>query len=161
MSDLKLIAEQEARALFDQKRWLDKKRTIAVFDALGRQLGFTVSGEGCGDGEWLYDLSWSETAERTGGGYYMKAQRLVLESEATPDSILDGDFQKLVQARADVRIWIAKVHSKQSVGDHVAEFMEQIRRFAGTQPDDTYVFMIYDTKENAAFFECFRADNLG
>lgn len=159
--DLKSIVEREARALFEQGHWLSKKETIPGFAALGKQLGFMVSGEGCGDGEWLYDLSWSETTERTGGGYYIKAQRLVLESESTPDRVLDGDFQKLVQARADVRVWMAKVHSKQSVEEHVAECKEQIRRFAGTQPDDAYVFMIYDTQGKAAFFECFRAAGFG
>jgi hypothetical protein len=153
--------KREARALFEQGHWPLKEETLAKCDALGKQLKFLVSAKGCGpDGEWLYDMSWSETCKLDGGGYLLVGQPLVLETEERPDKVLDGDFQKLVQARADVRVWIAKVNPKQSVQDHVAKCKEQIKRFVGSQPDDTYVFMIYDSQKKASFFDCFPASTV-
>src|SRR5579864_786677 len=88
--------EQEARALFNRGYWLRKEDTLAVFATLGNRLGFTVSASGSVDGAWLYDMVWSETKERSGGGYYTTRLPFVLESEEKPDQILDGDFVKLV-----------------------------------------------------------------
>lgn len=83
----------------------------------------------------------------------------MLESEGKPDKVLDGDFIKLVQARADVRVWIAKVNPLQSVEQHIAECREEIRRFAETKPDNVYVLMIYDKAGigKPADFKCFEA----
>lgn len=104
--------------------------------------------------EWLYDLSWSDTRKADGGGSYFVGQPLVLETETKPDRHADGDFQKLVQARAVIRVWIAKVPD---VPARVSICKEQIKCFRGTQPDDTYIFMIYDNQGKPAHFACFSA----
>jgi hypothetical protein len=69
-------------------------------------------------------------------------------------------FIKLVQARADVRVWIAKVNPLQSVEEHVAECREEIRQFAETRPNDVYVFMIYDKAGKQGDFSCFEASTV-
>ncbi len=151
--------EQEARALFNRD-WLPKKETLAEFAALGTRLGFMISAHGHGDGEWLYDMAWSEEIKRSGGGRYTTRLPLVLESEEKTDKVLDGDFIKLVQARADVRVWIVKVNPLQSVEQHIAECKEEIRHFAETKPDDVYVLMIYNKAGKPADFKCFEASTV-
>jgi hypothetical protein len=49
----------------------------------------------CGDGEWLYDLSWSDICERSGSAYYLIGQPLVLETEETPDKALTAISRSL------------------------------------------------------------------
>lgn len=158
MTDAEILdaVEVQVRALHNQDRWLAKEKTLPVFRDLGWRLGFKVAAKRCGAdfSEWMYDMSWSKYRETDGGSYFV-AQPLVLETEGTPDRFVDGDFQKLVQARATVRVWIAKVHPSQSVQDHVDKCKGQIREFPGTQPDDTYIFSIYDKDKSAAHFERF------
>lgn len=152
------LIEKEARAIFDHGSWLPKETTLARFGVLGAQLGYDVAahGKGLKYGEWLYDMSWSEMQPVREGSFFGR-QVLVLETESAPDPHLDGDFQKLVQARAEVRVWIAKVKPQQSVEKHVATCKEQIKRFEGTMPTDIYIFLIYDSSEKAAVFEYFEA----
>jgi hypothetical protein len=152
--------EQEAHALFSRGHWLRKEETLPVFATLGKRLGFTVSARGYGDGAWLYDMAWSKEIKRNGGGRYTTRLPLVLESEKKTDKVLDGDFVKLVQARADVRVWIAQVNPLQSVEKHIAECKEEIRHFAETKPDDVYVLMIYDKAGNPADIKCFEASTV-
>lgn len=144
-----------AHTLFKQG-WLPKEITLPAFRELGRELGYSVAAKHCAAdfSEWLYDLSWSDMRKADDGGSYFVGQPLVLETETSPDPHADGDFQKLVQARAVVRVWIAKVPDVQA---HVGICKKQIRCFLGTQPDDTYIFMVYDGQGKPAYFACFSA----
>lgn len=139
-SDIADIVEQGARAVFAGV----KPTTVAIkqeFRDIGRRLGYYVAASGCNadDGEWLYDLVWYVESN----GFFV-LQPLALESERHPDQRLDGDFHKLVQARAEVRLWICKLHSKQSLEEHLTIYKQQINCFAGTQSGDVYIFVVYD-----------------
>lgn len=153
-SDIADLVEKEARDLF-ANGWVPRDATVAKFRAIGKSREYDVAAHG-GDashGEWLYDLCWFENRD----GFFIR-QSLVLETEQSPDRCIDADFHKLVQARAEVRVWIAKVHHSK-VAQHVAVHKEQIRRFAGTSPDDVYVFVICDGG-NAAFIERFAVSDI-
>ncbi len=147
--------EQGARAVFAGAA----PRTSAIkqkFREMGHTLGYRVAASGCGAdvGEWLYDLVWYVESD----GYFV-SQPLVLESERHPDPRLDGDFDKLVQARGEVRLWICKLHRRQSLEDHLTIYKQQVNCFAGTQSGDVYVFVVYDYAGLNAHVERFEVPN--
>ena len=147
-----------ARACFDAGCQPTSVLMLA-FRALGKKLGYQVASKHCDAdfGEWLYDMSWSKTKE----GFFV-SQPLVIESEISNcDPGVDPDLHKLIQARADVRIWMAKVKPGQGVEHHVELCWEQIKRFAGTQPEDFYIFVIFKPNNEPAYFKCFKAREIG
>ena len=80
----------------------------------------------------------------------MTRQIMVLESEwkhgvlVSQNAEVDGDFQKLVQARAEVRVWISSSHNPALAQQHLANCKKQVQLFSGSLPGDTYLFIIND-----------------
>jgi hypothetical protein len=142
--------EREAKIVFEQISIIEllrkspaaaTKEVKKVFGDLGHSLEFQVAaadfpGE---EGEWRYDMIWYVLEN----GFQIRLP-MVLECEWNPDSIIDTDFQKLVQARADVRIWIAALGNFDLVAPHLENCKKQIRLFSGSCPGDTYIFVISD-----------------
>jgi hypothetical protein len=89
------------------------------------------------EGEWLYDLCWYEMS-RGEAGYLLRVP-LAMECEWTPDTEMDGDFQKLVQARAEHRLWIFQAASANDVDQYFDRCREQIAAFRGTEGGDRYL----------------------
>ncbi len=125
------------------------KAVKAVFGDLGKELGYRVAAagyRGADDGEWLYDMVWYEVDEKE----LLLQLRMVLESELKPggsvskSADVDGDFQKLVQARADVRVWLTACPNQELVAKHIANCKFQVQRFAESMPSDIYIFIVYD-----------------
>jgi hypothetical protein len=91
---------------------------------------------------------------------------MVLESEwnrgllVQKEAHVDGDFQKLVQARADVRVWISACHNTDIAEKHLVSCKEQIKRFSGTDPDDNYIFIIHDRSQSATKVSVLKASEL-
>lgn len=109
---------------------------------LGHQRGFSVCASGCAGAEpgWLYDVVWYESKDG-----YMTRQVLVAECELqSPDPPVDGDFQKLVQARADVRLWISCPKSAEIGAEHLRNCKRQAELFSGAAAGDTYIFVTED-----------------
>jgi hypothetical protein len=141
--------EAEARSIFGvmpltalRQRQGRKGATLAIkqaFGSLGQSLEFEVASDylGADEGEWLYDMVWYEV--RSG---FMLRQAVVLESELKPESHVDGDFHKLVQARADVRVWISLANDASLAVDHVRDCKTQIGRFAGSVSGDLYLLIV-------------------
>ncbi len=69
---------------------------------------------------------------------------MVLESELKPGGSVvnagkvDGDFEKLVQARAEVRVWLALVPNPVMAATHIINCKRQACAFAGAMSGDTY-----------------------
>jgi hypothetical protein len=128
-----------------------------IFGELGKSLGYEVAYPG--DGGWLYDMAWSTVSD----GMFV-GQPLVLESEwkpggSVPKSVeVDGDFQKLVQARADVRVWITACPNQEITEKHISNCKRQVHVFGGTAPGDTYIFIVYDWTTKETRIERFQAD---
>jgi hypothetical protein len=150
-SEVADAVEKEARIVFAGPM-PSTEAVKRVFKDLGSRLGYCVTASGCAadDGEWLYDLASNVSSH----GFYL-SQPLVLECETHPDPHLDGDFYKLVQARADVRVWICRLPRNQSVQEHLTIYKEQIAKSVGTQSGDTYIFFIYDYAARSAVIERF------
>ena len=132
----------------------DKYPTTGIKEALGqlgRKLGFRVGASGGDEKEWLYDMGWY-TYERGMGGFLTK-QTMVLESESSKDREIDGDFMKLVQARADIRIWIFSAKNSEGVNSYIQRCKEQVRRFQGSQPGDRYILAGFDFADHRLITE--------
>lgn len=128
-------------SLKDQRR---KSTTRAVKEFLcemGHSRGFKVAASECkgfDNPEWLYDMVWYELAEDK---RIMTRQSLVMECELVPDPQVDDDFQKLVQARADVRLWIACLPNEEIAGKHLDCCKRQATLFSGAVSGDIYIFV--------------------
>lgn len=162
--------EQAARAAFEGPllttvlKGGSRASTISIkafFRDLGKGFGFKVAAA-CPDtdeGEWLYDMVWYEVDQQ---GLLLR-QRMVLESELNrglsvqQNAEVDGDFQKLVQARADVRAWLCSCHSTTLAEQHLFSCKRQIKQFSGTMPYDTYIFIIHDWSASTTKIERFEA----
>lgn len=64
-----------------------------------------------------------------------------MESELNCDPRLDGDFLKLVQARAEIRLWISCSANSTAAETHLANCKRQATLFSAALPGDTYVFV--------------------
>lgn len=136
-----------------------------AFGTLGIDLGYKVAAHGFPDshfGEWLYDIAWFVL----GDAEIMIRQPVVIESEWAPGgsvksaSEVDGDFQKLVQARADVRVWLALLPNTEIMKIHVENCKRQARMFAGSTSDDLYVFILYNWTTRLTSIEKFTVGDL-
>ena len=80
---------------------------------------------------------------------------LVLESEwSMKDGDLEDDFEKLVQARAALRVMVFQAQDRSDAVSKVQRlFIRDIKAFRRGQPDDTYLFCAYLTPndEDKAF----------
>ncbi|MBR0955686.1 hypothetical protein [Bradyrhizobium canariense] len=125
--------------------------------AAGYKFDVTVTGiEGVYGGEWLYDLGWHVQSE----GFYRR-QVLVLESEMTLGRIaqsdqVNGDFHKLVQARADIHVWAAALATSELLARHLENCKRQIDAFAQGTPGDYYLFILFDWSTGRTAVEGYR-----
>jgi hypothetical protein len=121
------------------------------FTSLGRSCGFKATAgqtAGAHGGEWLYDLAWYEERD----GFYSR-QIMVLESEMRLGRIgecylVNGDFHKLVQARADIRVWVASLPTGALLSKHLENCQRQADAFSTAEADDFYLFVLFDYSIN-------------
>lgn len=119
-----------------------------TFGSLGKQLGYQVAASGysgADEGEWLYDMVWF-----TCSGGLLRQQAMVLESEFKPGrsvlqaAAVDGDFMKLVQARAEVRVWFTLIPNPKLTAQHIENCKSQASAFEGAMQGDTYIIIAFD-----------------
>ena len=119
--------------------------TTAVKTALcvaGKQLGCLVgalSSEVAASardyGEWLYDVTWVEYE-----GDFIVDTPLVAECEWSAWEAIEEDFQKLLLARAGVRLMIFDgEHDLDFTETAVERMAEQVRNFSRSHEDDTWL----------------------
>lgn len=170
-SDLRDQIETRIRQLLDDKtvifvlhELIDRQRTKLIKDCLcelGHSLGYRVAASGCDadDVEWLYDMVWLTLSDDCKVLY---SQAMVMECEwkwstyAQADEI-DLDFQKLVQGRSDVRVWICAVPDEESGLKKIANCREQVEKFTMSIFDDAYLFVILAWKEKSYKIEKYSA----
>jgi hypothetical protein len=120
------------------------QQIVQAFYKLGKSLGYRVAtttrnrkqlGADAEQG-WSYDLVWLLPEDEKEG--YTTCVPLALECELNPLQN-DDDFLKLVQGRAEVRVWVARDHNH---AEHIKVCKEQIRRFTCSQSEDTYVLIL-------------------
>ena len=130
----------------------DGEWTFNIFSELtrlGRGYGFKVRGARPGhddfDAGWLWDLTWVDirgwSRKDRADGELVRFP-LVLESEWNlnfQDEIL-WDFQKLLVARADLRMMIFEQNTQQDADQCIKRMKDAIKSFTRTQRGDRYLF---------------------
>jgi hypothetical protein len=119
--------------------WTQKIRRALTDAARGLGLRVAPSGE---EGSFLYDMVWYSVDKNE---IFLK-QHLVCEFEynIAPPNFVDVDFEKLVQARADVRLWISTSANKTDSLRHIENCKRQICVFEGSQLADRYIMLLFE-----------------
>jgi len=136
-------------------------RVMQVFGDLGKSLGYHVLARkmdylGAYDGQWLYDMLWSDDAS---DGTFL-GMPMVLESKlgrsAAKAADVERDFDKLVQARADVRVWVTTCPNQELAQQQIANCKRQACAYRGALPRDAYLFVVYEDATSRTTIEVFR-----
>ena len=151
MTDAEEITEIVRRSLeklttplvASRRQWTrDVKTTLG---AAGRARGYWVCAGGlprdsaaADSGEWLYDLCWLRY--QSDGDKPLVDADLVVESEWTGGEYLDEDFQKLLLARATVRLMIFDGRNPVGADQTASRLARQVAVFRSTRDDDTWLF---------------------
>jgi hypothetical protein len=135
-----LIQTPARQRLRSRPGWTMAVKT--VMGDVGKSLGYYVSSAGyprADQGEFLYDMIWYMLDPQ---GFILR-QQMIMECEwgIAPPTIVDDDFQKLVQARSDVRMWVSNSANVRDVHQHIANCEKQIRLFDGSRAGDQYVLL--------------------
>ena len=99
--------------------------------------------DGRGGGEWLYDVTWCDS-DRDG---WLRSIPMVAEGEWGNLGDIDDDFQKLLVARAKIRVMVCDAGYADGGTTAIANrFSEWVGAFEGAQ-GDTYL-LIAHAKDN-------------
>ena len=108
-------------------------------------------------GEWLYDVTWLEYE----GDLVMDAP-LVAECEWGGMTDIDDDFQKLLLARAGVRLMIFNGHQKPCTPEIVKHLARQVVEFKRSREEDAWLLAAWertDKNEKGWLFHYFTIKN--
>ncbi len=124
---------------------------------LGKKQEFAVCASGVNDkahwGEFVYDLCWLQYMDYypTRAGYeprdYLLRVPLAMESEWGNKGLISDDFEKILMARADLRVMIFQ-DGKHSVDDITTHLRTYIRRFRPRRVADRCLFCGYINARN-------------
>ncbi|RTL54772.1 MAG: hypothetical protein EKK46_07630 [Rhodocyclaceae bacterium] len=108
---------------------------------IGRKRGWKSYANRCdkstNKNEWLYDIVlWELDAKNK----FARSMPLAVESEWSTDETRLGDFEKLIQSRAELRLWITHDKNKKSLKSHFNVCENIIHSFKASSPDDRYLF---------------------
>ena len=116
------------------------------FCKLAADMNYLVTANGCNayeNREWLFDMVWTEP----------NFEELILAMECGWDRN-DGiwrDFEKLLVVRSKYRIFIFNSSKSEEIKELMKEFIEKIKKFKSTLPEDRYLLAGYSFKEGFIF----------
>lgn len=103
-------------------------------------------------GEWLYDVTWCEYKNNL-----LKSVPLVAECEWGVLGAMKDDFEKLILARAAVRVMVYDGgYSKDGAEGIANELCRWVGAFEGNRPGDTYLLAGYEKDESTWRFRYFK-----
>ena len=112
---------------------------------------FYVTASGCNEksdyGEWLYDICWLE-CESNKDGWWLKNASVVFECEWGKPFEVDNDFDKLLLARAELRVMIfgEEGDDYNAITQTADRLCERIKKFTAGSDEDQYLLVGYDDK---------------
>lgn len=132
--------------------------TSSILTALcriGKDLGYSVHAstnfvdkQYKNGGEWLYDVIWCEYKEKK-----LKSVPLAAECEWKNHGHIKDDFEKLLQARAAVRVFVYNGGYSENGAEVLAnEIRDWVGAFEGTQQGDTYLLVGYESDKKSWWF---------
>lgn len=92
--------------------------------------------------EWLFDVTCL-----TYRGRYLDRVPLVAECEWGNENDIHDDFEKLLVARAEIRVMVFDADQLPK-GDKFRKFEKYVRRFGSTRPEDTYLLAAYSEEQD-------------
>jgi len=138
--------------LWKYTKWTREVKSRLCRLAKDQEPPFSVYASGCSEadhGEWLYDLCWS--VEVKGEGCLIRLP-LVAEIEWKPDGPCEGDFQKLLQARAEHRLWVFEAQTPKDIENLFQGYRDAVQRFQGSGTGDRYLFAAVAWKPRQFYF---------
>ena len=108
-------------------------------------------------GEWLFDVAWLDWEEKD---KKLKSVPLVAECEWGDRDHIRDDFQKLLVARADIRLmvcdagWVCRDDSK--AHKTAEQLCNWIKGFKGSQAGDTYLLVAWERDKNSNLWHSHR-----
>jgi hypothetical protein len=98
--------------------------------------------------EWLFDVAALELPN----GWLLNAPLLV-ESELGSPSEVQDDFQRLLLARADVRVLVFQQRDAKRADTLISELDLAISKYRSSEPTDRYFFACYLSDEKRFLFQ--------
>ena len=147
----------------DTNKWNKTQRTRKVLNALceigQKTFGCSVFAsrhfvdeQYRNGGEWLYDITWCEYKNNL-----LQSVPLVAECEWGTLGALKDDFDKLIVARAAVRVMVYHGgYSKDGAEGIANDLCRRVGAFEGNRPEDTYLLAEYDKDESSRPFRYFK-----
>lgn len=133
---------------------------------LGSDEKFYVTASGCDGeqkyGEWLYDICWLE-CESNNDRWWLQNAPVVFECEWGKPFEVDNDFDKLLLARAELRVMIFGEGGDDynAITQTADRLCERIKKFTAGSDEDQYLLVGYDDKgydDKVEKFHGFRAN---
>lgn len=112
---------------------------------LGHKKGYKTSAknvEGSDYGEWLFDLCWLDYLNNQKTITYLRSIPLIMESEWGNQGDIEDDFEKLMVARALVKVLVYN-GTNAAVGIIPKRLIELISQFTQADFDDVYLLAAY------------------
>lgn len=147
----------------DTNKWNKTQRTRKVLNALC-EIGQKTCGcsvfasrhfvdeQNRNGGEWLYDITWCEYKNEL-----LQSVPLVAECEWGTLGAIKDDFDKLILARAAVRVMVYDGGYSTDGAEGIAnELCRRVGAFEGNRPGDTYLLAEYDKDESPLWFRYFK-----
>ena len=136
--------------LKSSKPWTDTEGTKAVKTKLckiGRRFCCKVCARDVDKadrdyGEWLYDVTWLDY-EKSGSGELVDAP-LAAECEWRNQGDIEDDFEKLLLARADVRLMIFTGSNQAKSGKIAKRLARKVREFKGSRAEDAWLLAAWE-----------------
>ena len=109
---------------------------ISGLKEVGVRKGYRVYGSKCeSDGhEWVFDLCWLEYTDG-----WLKSMPLALESEWHGWSNAQDDFQKLLIARAELKVFVFSARTVEKATQDLRDLRRYVAEFKGPGPDGDYL----------------------
>jgi hypothetical protein len=152
-SSLQSICEEEADG-WTNATWTRKIESVLA--SLGKARGFGVWAKGVDvpidGGEWLYDLVWLRYRD----GFLVDVP-LVMESEWEAWDQVKDDFEKLLLARAGLRLLIFQDGNEAAASNLFGRLESEVRQFKHTVPGDQYMFACWMKATRRFIYQSFIA----
>ena len=153
--------EREAPALTTQSQWTEK--VLTTLCRLGKkEFGYTAWATGVPDkyrdgNEFLYDASWLvvDNCER------IISCLMVAECEWGDPGGVDYDFQKLLLARAKVRVMVYWKHKRENQDETCDRLLKHVETFNGTKGDTYLLIGQYENTEGVSRYQFHRITDEG
>ena len=160
IEEIKRVLDEIAAKYRDQLDVSDKEWTRCVLTNIGRvgqQEGYFVYAgvrkDGrpvFNDGEWLFDLCWLDYSD---DNKWLIGAPLVLECEWGSRKNITDDFQKLLLARADLRVMVFSGRSNSETVETTECLKTFTKKLAETCSDDHYLLCGWSGEDRRFHFE--------